>query len=282
MNESKRCPIGFIDIGGICVPKKRVVRKSLNYQSLFASDSATHNAPDDIDVQGGFDDVDYNEADQMAGGTVVDNSFSKHGEQGQWVISNAGVITLIYDNGFIEYIQPDQYAEFLTNDQYVFTEKIVDFLMPYMTPEISQEIYEAENQGELDEETDLLGPVNYSITNSFNYVNEDGNWRQGSAHLYDDHAVIFDTEGNKVVDASISHDVEGKPNHFSVTYNGSDFVYNNSSVIKGMDASEPLHDPEREPNAERPVVTDDDMNPPSRDELPERPPISRPDRNVYR
>ena len=68
MSEFQKCPVGFIDIGGICVPKKRVVRKSNNYESLFGKDSATHNVPDDIpdNIQGGSDDVDYDEADQEA------------------------------------------------------------------------------------------------------------------------------------------------------------------------------------------------------------------------
>ena len=169
-------PSWFIDIGGICVPKKRVVRKSLNYQSLFAGDNAMHNVPDDIDVQGASDDIDvqgtsddnaYNQEDQTAGDNVFDNTFSKHGEGGVYTISNDGVIMLQYDNGFVEYIQPDQYAEFLANGQYVFTEKIIDVLMPYMTPEIEEEIHEEGTQDKLNEETEVLGADNYSLISSF-------------------------------------------------------------------------------------------------------------------
>ena len=51
MNEFQKCPVGFIDIGGICVPKERVVRKSDNYGSLFGKESATHNVPGIVDIQ---------------------------------------------------------------------------------------------------------------------------------------------------------------------------------------------------------------------------------------
>ena len=141
--------------------KKKSCKKSLNYQSLFAGDSATHNAPVGIvDIENNPDDNQYDQPGQTAGDNVVNNTFSKHGEQGVYTVSNDGVIMIQYDNGFVEYIQPEQYAEFLANGQYVFTEKIIDFLMPYITPVIQEEIHEEETQDGLDEETEVLGPEN--------------------------------------------------------------------------------------------------------------------------
>ena len=233
------CPRGYRNVNGICVPlKSRQVRTS-QYLSLFSNDGGGGGSddvyvPDIDDIMNNPDDIQYDVPDQTSSDNIVSYTFSKHGEQGQYTISNTGEITLQYDNGFVEIIQPDQYAEFLADDQYVFADKIIDFLMPYITPEIEEEIHEEETQDDLDEETEVLGPDNYSIINSFNYVNEDGYWRQGTAHLYGDHVVIFDADGDAVVDASISYDVEGRPNRFSVTYNGSDFVYNNSGVIQDM------------------------------------------------
>ena len=324
MSEFQKCPVGFIDIGGICVPKKRVVRKSDNYQSLFGKDSAIHNVPDDI--QGGSDDVEYDEAGQEATDTIVDNTFSKNGEEGEWMISSDGVISLIYDNGEQEFIQPDEYADFLTNDDYTFGERIMPFLIPYITPEINLEIFQAGQQKQQDqliadvgydsrnfigtpsgnqyyyldtngeqhtgtyniirgegpndgtvrlvdangrvstytvaEYNDLLKSQNtifsnqfyddvgeytdvsqdeaepdtieYREINSFSYMDSNGRTFQGIAHLYDDRVIIFDEDGNQIVDALIDYNIEGEPNKFSVSYNGLVIVYNSSGQIRDV------------------------------------------------
>lgn len=246
MNEFKKCPDGFVDIGGICVPKKRVVRRSNNYESLFGRDSATHNIPVDIpdDIQDipdepvddtptvdlidqpltpaipdnpfqgeqdeykqteeEVDDNDDNNRtplrpDDPADHSVVvpsneppsvlDNTFSKNGETGEWTLSSDGVISLIYDNGEQEFIQPDEYADFLNNEDYIFSQRLMPFLIPYITPEINLQIFQAGKQEKQNELIDEVGYDSSKFTgnptgNEYYYLDTNGEQHTGTYNIF--------------------------------------------------------------------------------------------------
>ena len=120
--------------------------------------------------------------------SVLDNTFSKNGQNGEWTLSNTGVITLVYDNGTQEVIQPEEYAQFLTNEDYIFSQRIMPFLIPYITPEINLQIFQAGEQQKQNELIDEVGYDSQKFTgtpsgNQYYYLDTNGEQHTGTYNI---------------------------------------------------------------------------------------------------
>jgi len=251
MNEFKKCPDGFIDIGGICVPKKRVVRRSLNYDSLFAGDSATHNVPDDRPPEIIEDDI-------ITGGGGNDGRDDPTEE----LVDNGPHTPAERPDGHDHTPVPDD--ETLTREQMEINYIMGILFRQGNTATLSQEqmqvLADANAEQELsiqqreqyieyisyldgvgeETEPDVVGDVTeedlgYQVIDNFTYRQNSQSVTGGSAHLYDDQIIIFDSDGNRVAVSSVSQFGPAEGNTYITVYNGEAIVYQyGSGEIHGM------------------------------------------------
>ena len=271
MSEFQKCPIGFVDIGGICVPKKRAVRKSLNYDSLFGRDSATHNVPVDIPDEPLDDTSTVDLVDTPLTPAIPNNPYQE--EEDEYEQSQ----DLVDDDNRPPAVRPDSFDHdvVVPNNEPPTEEQMeINFIMRILFREqnaanLSQDqlqVLANANAEELltvkqraqyvsyisyldgigespaipsepeeeEEEEELTAPeeLDYQVIDNFYYRVYGESVSGGTAHLYDNQITIYDSEGKRVSISSVS-DYGG--DRYLTVYNGEAVVYGGTSGhIQGM------------------------------------------------
>ena len=269
MSEFQKCPIGFVDIGGICVPKKRAVRKSLNYDSLFGRDSATHNVPVDIPDEPVDDTPTMDLVDTPLTPAIPNNPYQE--EEDEYEQSQ----DLVDDDNRPPAVRPDSFDHdvVVPNNEPPTEEQMeINFIMRILFREqnaanLSQDqlqVLANANAEELltvkqraqyvsyisyldgigespaipsepeEEEEELTAPeeLDYQVIDNFYYRVDGESVSGGTAHLYDDQIIIYDSEGKRVAISSVT-DYGG--DRYLTVYNGEAVVYGGTSGhIQGM------------------------------------------------
>ena len=263
MSEFQKCPIGFVDIGGICVPKKRAVRKSLNYDSLFGRDSATHNVPVDIPDEPLDDTPTVDLVDTPLTPAIPNNPYQEEEdeyEQSQDLVDD--------DNRppAERPVVPDHNVVVTNNEPLTEEQMEIDFIMDILfreqnTANLSQDqlqVLANANAEELlsvrqraqyisyisyldgigespaipSEPEEEEEELDYQVIDNFYYRVDCESVSGGTAHLYDDQIIIYDSEGKRVAISSVT-DYGG--DRYLTVYNGEAVVYGGTSGhIQGM------------------------------------------------
>ena len=271
MNEFQKCPLGFVDIGGICVPKKRVVRKSLNYDSLFGRDSATHNVP--VDIPDDIQDIPDEPWDNTPTEDLVDTPLTPaipnnpyQEEEDEYEQSQ----DLVDDDNRPPAVRPDSFDHdvVVPNNEPLTEEQMeIDFIMDILfreqnTANLSQDqlqVLANANAEELlsvrqraqyisyisyldgigespaipsEPEEEEEEELDYQVIDNFYYRVDGESVSGGTAHLYNDQIIIYDSEGKRVAISSVT-DYGG--DRYLTVYNGEAVVYGGTSGhIQGM------------------------------------------------
>ena len=261
MSEFQKCPVGFIDIGGICVPKKRVVRKSLNYDSLFGRDSATHNVPVDIPDEPWDNTPTEDLVDTPLTPVIPNNPYQE--EEDEYDQSQ----DLVDDDNRSPAerpVVPDHNVVVTNNEPLTEEQMEIDFIMDILfreqnTANLSQDQLQVLANANAEEllsvrqraqyisyisYLDGIGEspaipsepeeeeLDYQVIDNFYYRVDGESVSGGTAHLYDDQIIIYDSEGKRVAISSVT-DYGG--DRYLTVYNGEAVVYGGTSGhIQGM------------------------------------------------
>jgi hypothetical protein len=269
MSEFQKCPIGFVDIGGICVPKKRAVRKSLNYDSLFGRDSATHNVPVDIPDEPWDDTPTMDLDDQPMTPVIPDNPYQEEEDEYD---QSQGLVDDDNRTPAERPVVPDHNVVVTNNEPLTEEQMEIDFIMDILFREQNNanlsedqlQVLANANAEELlsvrqreqyisyisyldgigespaipsepeEEEEELTAPeeLDYQVIDDFYYRVDGESVSGGTAHLYDDQIIIYDSEGKRVAISSVT-DYGG--DRYLTVYNGEAVVYGGTSGhIQGM------------------------------------------------
>lgn len=170
-------------------------------------------------------------------------------QTGEWAIlrgegRNGGTVYLTV-NGQTTTYRPDQYDDLLTDNR-LFSSDLMNEISVYMPTDpdepsrdepATRNPVNPNNENEIirdDDPPPLPTPyAEYQVIPSFTYRSGGASYL-GTAHMYDDRIVIFDSDGHQIADEPITYNYPDNPNRYSVSYGGETIVYNQAGRIKDI------------------------------------------------